>query len=257
VRRAEGWGSHDAAYYHALPYQDLSGRFSRIWRIRARSFETFVERVLRPLEVQVGRALAVLDLGAGSAWLAYRLSQRGHRVLAIDLLTDPLDGLGAARHYDARRLWPVQAEFDCLPLPNGTADLAIFNASLHYSPDYSATLREVLRSLAPEGRLVVLDTPFYRHRASGARMVAERQERFRRTYGFASDALGSEGYLTARRLQRLASDLGLEWQVLWPARTWRAAIGRAITRLRLGREPAEFPVVVGRREFPVILGKRA
>jgi SAM-dependent methyltransferase len=247
VRRAEGWGSRDGAYYRALPYRDLSGRFARIWRIRARSFATFVERVLQPLEAEVGRALAVLDLGAGNAWLAYRLAQRGHRVLAIDLLTDPLDGLGAAKHYHARRVWPVQAEFDCLPLPGGTADLAIFNASLHYSPDCSATLREVLRSLTPSGRLVVLDTPFYRHAASGARMVAERQARFRRTYGFASDALRSEGYLTPRRLRQLGRELRLDWQLLQPTRTWRAVVGRSVTRLRLGRVPAEFPVIVGRR----------
>ena len=37
VRRAEGWGSADTAYYQALPYRDLSGRFPEISRIRARS----------------------------------------------------------------------------------------------------------------------------------------------------------------------------------------------------------------------------
>src|ERR1700730_4753391 len=50
VRRAEGWGSRDRAYYRALPYRDLSGRYAGIWRIRARSYATFVERVLEPLE---------------------------------------------------------------------------------------------------------------------------------------------------------------------------------------------------------------
>jgi SAM-dependent methyltransferase len=247
VRRAEGWGSRDAAYYRALPYSDLSGRFERIWRIRARSFELFVEAVLRPLEAaRPNAALLVADLGAGNGWLAYRLAQRGHHLMAIDLLLDPLDGLGAARHYDAR-FSPVQAEFDHLPLADGTLDLALFNASLHYSPDYAVTLREALRVLRPDGRLVILDSPLYRRAASGQRMLRERQARFVRDYGFASDALGSEGYLSSQRLQQLAAELGVQWRVLEPRRTWRAAFGQRLQWLRLGREPAQFPVIVGRR----------
>src|SRR6266851_1452104 len=100
VRRAEGWGSHDPAYYRALPFRDLTGRFPGIWRIRARSFSTFMKHVVHPLEVQRHTtALRVLDLGAGCGWLAYRLAQRGHWVAALDLLDDPFDGLGAVRHY--------------------------------------------------------------------------------------------------------------------------------------------------------------
>src|SRR5262245_32323667 len=98
VRRAEGWGSTDGAYYRALPFTDLSGRFPGIWRIRARSFLTFLVRVLIPIEQQQHR-LRIVDAGAGCGWLSSRLAHRGHEVLAIDLLTDPLDGLGARRHY--------------------------------------------------------------------------------------------------------------------------------------------------------------
>src|SRR5690349_10617608 len=115
VRRAEGWGSADPSYYRALPYQDLTARFPEIWRIRACSFDVFVANVLRPIEQRQG-SLDVVDLGAGSAWLSYRLSQRGHRVAAVDLLDDALDGLGAIRSY-APKVRPIVAEFDRLPLP--------------------------------------------------------------------------------------------------------------------------------------------
>src|SRR5207245_9646115 len=99
VRRDEGWGSADGAYYRSLPYTDLTGRFSAIWRIRARSYQMLVQRVLEPLEGDNSRALKILDVGAGSGWLANRLALRGHWVAALDLLADPLDGLGAVRHY--------------------------------------------------------------------------------------------------------------------------------------------------------------
>ena len=39
---------------------------------------------------------------AGSGWLAYRLALRGHSVIAVDLLDDALDGLGAKKHYGSR-----------------------------------------------------------------------------------------------------------------------------------------------------------
>jgi SAM-dependent methyltransferase len=246
VRRAEGWGSLDGAYYQALPYHDLSGRFAAIWRIRARSYDTFIRVALGPLEAS-RQALRVVDLGAGNGWLSYRLAKRGHRVVAIDLSADPLDGLGAVRHYVAAML-PLVAEFDHLPLPSNTADLAVFNASLHYSTDYAGTLRETLRVLRPRGSLVILDSPMYSNPSSGLRMVQERRARFLATYGFASDALPSEHFLTPARLAELSSDLGLSWQVHRPALAWRDAFGRAVGGLRARREPARFPVIVGIRQ---------
>jgi SAM-dependent methyltransferase len=244
VRRAEGWGSTDSAYYRALPYRDLSGRFKAIWRIRARSYDTFVSDVLVPLERPPVRCLRVLDLGAGCGWLSYRLAQRGHMVLAVDLLDDRLDGLGARVHYD-RQFGAVVAEFDRLPLPVAWANLVIFNASFHYSTSYLRTLRESQRVLARPGTLVLLDSPMYSDPTSGERMVYERESRFRGTYGFASNALPSEHYLTPARLEALARDLGLAWRVLRPRVPWRAAVERRVNGLRARREPAHFPVIVG------------
>jgi SAM-dependent methyltransferase len=243
VRRAEGWGSSDGEYYRALPYRDLTGRFPGIWRIRTRSYETFLSEVVEPLEAN-GR-LRVVDLGAGSGWLSHRLAQRGHWVVAVDVLDDALDGLGAVRHF--ADFQPLQAEFDRLPLRSEQADLAVFNASFHYSTNYGATLREALRVLRPRGTLVILDSPMYSDPTSGARMVAERRARFLMTYGFASDALPSEHFLTPRRLESLASELRIEWQLHQPVLDVRSAIARTIGGIRARREPARFPVVVGRR----------
>ena len=245
VRRAEGWGSADGAYYRSLPYADLTGRFPAIWRIRARSYQTLVQRVLEPLESDSSRPLRILDIGAGSGWLANRLALRGHWVAALDLLADPLDGLGAVRHYSAP-VRPVLAEFDRLPLPSASVDLAIFSAAFHYSTDYVRTAREALRVARQRGTLVILDSPMYRDPTSGARMVEERQARFLAKYGFASDALPSQHYLTPARLDRVGSELGIEWRVHQPPLDWRSSVGRAIGGIRARREPARFPVIVGR-----------
>lgn len=244
VRRAEGWGSPHAEYYRALPYRDLTGRFSEIWRIRARSYATFLTKVVIPREA--GQRLKILDLGAGSGWLAYRLSLRGHHVLAIDILEDQLDGLGAIARYTAG-VHAIAAEFDCLPLREAQYELVVFNAAFHYSTDYCRTLRESLRVLAPRGTLVILDSPMYSDASSGQRMVQERESRFVATYGFASNALPHEHFLTPRKLASVGTELGINWQTYQPRQHVRTMLERRLNGLRARREPARFPVIVGTR----------
>jgi SAM-dependent methyltransferase len=246
VRRAEGRGSGDKAYYVNLPYHDLSGRMPADWRIRASSFDVFLKRVLAPLE-RPAKALRVLDLGAGNGWLSNRLALRGHAVAAVDLMTNDFDGLGCHRFYDSAFI-PVQAEFDRLPFRDASGDIVIFNASLHYSVDVAATLAEALRALDQAGTLVILDSPVYRNAASGALMVHERESRFTRQYGFPSNGLRSENYLTYVRLEELGRALNLEWKLITPFYGLRWAIRPILSALLGHREPAKFHVVIARRK---------
>jgi SAM-dependent methyltransferase len=246
VRRAEGRGSDDKAYYANLPYDDLSGRMPADWRIRASSFDVFLKRVLAPLERRA-KALRILDLGAGNGWLSNRLALRGHAVAAVDLMTNDFDGLGCHRFYDSTFI-PVQAEFDRLPFRDASGDIVIFNASLHYSADVAATLAEALRALDQAGTLVILDSPVYRNAASGALMVHERESRFTRQYGFPSNSLRSENYLTYVRLEELGSALNLEWKLITPFYGLRWAIRPVLSALSGRREPAKFHVVIARRK---------
>jgi len=244
VRADEGWGSDEDDYYRALPYADLSGRYGDIWRVRATSFDSLMAEVVRPLSGKVARPLRILDLGAGNGWLSYRLARAGHTPAAVDLMSNRRDGLGAHVHYDVA-FTPVQAEYDRLPFPAGGVDLVIYNASLHYASDYQATLAKGLKVLAPGGRLVIMDSPVYRDRASGESMVRERAGRFDRQYGFRGDAIPSEGFLTYDRLESLAAGLNLQWSFIKPAYGWRWALRSWLVRLRAGRETATFLVIVG------------
>jgi len=239
IRRAEGRGSGDSAYYRALPYADLTGSNRSQWRIRARTFDYFVQYIL-PSE-----PCDVLDLGAGNCWFSNRLAQLGHRPVAVDIFRDSRDGLAAARHYEPR--FPViEAQFDDLPLPRERFDLAVFNASLHYSADYIRTLLEARRCLRPGGAIVILDSPVYRRPEHGIRMREERQRFFERHHGFRSDALGSIEFLDEEMLSRLAISLGLHWHIhrpwyglAWHLRPWKA-------RLLRRRPPSNFWILVAR-----------
>ncbi len=146
VRAAEGRGADDAAWYFELPYRDLSGGLSSQWQIRAQSWRCLERRVLPALARKLGPALRILDLGAGNCWMSWRLANLGHSPIAIDIFNDARDGLRASRHYTARNPFPVvEAEFDNMPVAAGSADVAIFNASFHYSSDYDARWRKSRR----------------------------------------------------------------------------------------------------------------
>jgi SAM-dependent methyltransferase len=287
IRGAEGYGYDDPARYVRLPEADAADPLAWQWRMRAISFACLHRHVLaskdslmRRWAMDDGRcattsdrlssivyrllesaarsshrssylrsqtlSLRVLDLGAGVGWLSNRLARLGHAPCAVDLNLDPRDGLGAARHYGGD--WPrVRAEFDRLPLADRQADIVIYNASLHYSTGYMATLAEALRVLSPGGRIVVMDSPIYSRDASGKQMIAERQAAFARAHGTRSDALPSVGYLTWAMLRDLGRDLGLRWRVIRPWYGWRWALRPWRARLAGKREPSTFALLIAER----------
>jgi SAM-dependent methyltransferase len=247
VRRSEGRGSPDAEYYRALPFKDLSGNFSKDWAIRARSFNFLVKKFLTPIQAHLERPLKVLDLGAGNGWLSNCLAAQGDRVVAVDLLVNEQDGLGAWKHYE-HQFTPMQAEFNHLPLMDHYADVAIFNASLHYSENYEETLKETFRVVDEEGLVVIMDTPIYRRHASGEQMVAEREAAFLAQYGFASNALESENFLTYQRVRELGDSLGVHWLYFRPFYGLRWLLRPLKAWLTRKREPAKFHLVAGYRK---------
>ena len=242
VRDKEGRGSASAEYYLALPFQDLSGRNQWQWSIRARTFKYLQRRVLPQIEAERSDA-DILDIGAGNCWLSYRLAARGHHPVAVDLIDNDADGLGAARHYLARLRsgFPrFTAEMDRLPFASNQFDAVFFNASLHYSTNYLTTLREALRCLKRPGYVVVTDSPFYRRQHSGEQMVKEKREEFQRRFGFASDSISSEEFLTQERLSDISLELDLNLQIEKPWYGVQWSLRPVKARLRGKREPAKF-----------------
>ncbi len=247
VRAKEGRGANDSDYYRALPFADLSGKFAGNWRIRAASYHVLVGRLLTPFTRAQKRPANILDLGAGNCWLSNRLAGLGHQVVALDLLDNSTDGLGAHRHYETS-FECVQAEFDHLPFADNQFDFVIFNASLHYSEAYLTTMSEALRVLAPGGSAVILDSPVYRDGTSGRKMVKERENDFERRFGFRSNALSSENFLTFERLDLLGRQLQLNWEFIRPFYGLRWRLKPFVAKIRRRREPAQFFLIVGTRE---------
>ena len=251
VRQAEGRGSLDSDYYLALPYRDLSGKLQWQWKIRALSFQALERKVLRPIARERPDGIDVLDVGAGNGWLSYQLARRGHRPVAVDLLLDEREGLGAASHFFGQlgRDFPrFQAEMDRLPFTDAQFDMVIFNAALHYSTHLFTTLREALRCLRPDGHLLIVDSPIYRDEKSGLRMREDRHQQFFREYGFRSDSLPSVEYLTYKMVHELADLLAIDWRIIRPWYGFKFALRPLWARLASKREPSKFHILWGRKK---------
>jgi SAM-dependent methyltransferase len=243
VRAKEGWGSQTSDYYLALPFKDLSNTHDWIWKIRAQTLLYMQKHVLPKIGSPHSSACRILDIGAGNGWLSYRLAERGDHPVAVDLLDNDVDGLGAARHYLAHspQSFPrFQADMDHLPFASGQFDVAIFNASFHYSSNYERTLREVLRCLRRPGIVVVADSPFYWREESGKQMLEERRVLFERQFGVRSDENDSRDYLTQGILNQLAQRLAIQWNVGKPWYGLRWALRPVRARLLRRREPSKF-----------------
>jgi SAM-dependent methyltransferase len=238
IRGDDGYRQHGAAYYRSLPKVDARDPQATTWRVRQESFRN-LGRVLRRFR---GRPLRILDLGAGSGWLSARLTEVGHGCVAVDWLDDVEDGLGAIRHYPIR-FTCVQADFDDLPIAPGQFDVAIFNASLHYSDDPAHTLRQARAMLAPGGTLAVMDSPVFATDDAGRRMLDAQQIAFHATCERVVRC--GAGYLTDGGLRRAASDSGL--RLSWiPSRGglgW--AVKRRIAGFKQQRTPARFGIWFG------------
>ena len=245
VRAAEGRGSPDAAFYLALPYKDLTGRNPRQWAIRSRTFRYIAHKILPELQSRTEAPLDLLDLGAGNGWLSYRLARRRNFPVAVDISINNRDGLGAAAHYlsELPTLFPrFQAELDNLPFADAQFDAAIFNASFHYSENYTKTLGEAIRCLRPGGTIIISDSPSYRTEESGHRMLQERRASFMKHFGFPSDGLNSLEYLTGERLASLGERLDLSWQTHQPSYGLRWALRPWLAKIKRNREPSQFRV---------------
>jgi len=155
LRLQEGWASELPEFYLHLPFRDLSARHPKEWLLRAESLRWLQDWLKNNFSK---KTLRILDIGAGSGWMSQRLSEL-HQVLAIDVNAGP-HGLSALP-VEQRQFMAAQAELENLPLASNSFDVAIANASLHYTQHLKQVFGEISRVLRPGGKLIVMDSPTY------------------------------------------------------------------------------------------------
>lgn len=245
-RRREG---RDGIPVHQFPYI-RHGPQRKTWSVRARSFDVVVRCVITRLEDEVASPLTTLDLGAGNGWFSYQMARRGHNAIAVDVRSDDVDGLGAldAQRPVSGRILTVVGDFARLPLARAVSDVTVFNSSFHYATSVTDPLSEAVRVTRSGGRIVIVDTPFYRTEEQGNRMIVEKNLHSGATFGDLVDDLTSIPfieYLTSERLATASAAMGITWKrhrVRYPL--WYE-LRPLLARARRKRRPSRFDVWEG------------
>lgn len=111
---------------------------------------------LAPLLGLIDPTWVVGDLGCGTGALTARLAPFARRTIGVDR-SEAMLGTAEARLHDIGTAELRCGELESLPISDGELDLAILALVLHYVVDPRAVLAEVRRTLAPGGRVLVLD----------------------------------------------------------------------------------------------------
>jgi ubiquinone/menaquinone biosynthesis C-methylase UbiE/DNA-binding transcriptional ArsR family regulator len=125
-------------------------------------------RSLHAPDAQVERAVrdavgpaplrCLLDLGTGAGRMLEILAPQAERAIGVDLSSAMLAAArGRLEQSGARNVQFRQGDIYALPIERGSCDLAIMHQVLHYLEDPGRALREAARTLAPGGRLLVVD----------------------------------------------------------------------------------------------------
>jgi ubiquinone/menaquinone biosynthesis C-methylase UbiE len=111
--------------------------------------------------VPAGRALAALDIGCGTGFLALELAARGQLATGVDLAPAMLVQARAKAAAQGYAIRFEEADAEHLPFADGSFDLAISRHVLWTLPHPEAAIDEWLRVLRPGGRLAIIDGARY------------------------------------------------------------------------------------------------
>jgi ubiquinone/menaquinone biosynthesis C-methylase UbiE len=104
----------------------------------------------------VGADDHVIDIGCGPGNAARRAARRGARVTGVDPSQAMLRVARAVSRGNAGIVW-AEGSAEAIPVPDGAATLVWSLATVHHWRDVTRGLAEVLRVLAPGGRLLVVE----------------------------------------------------------------------------------------------------
>lgn len=142
----------------------LTNRWNRsIYRLWSPLYDRLFDRffaapgrrqALQRLDLQPGERVLLVGVGTGAD---LPLLPAGVGAVGVDLSPDMLARAAAKLPLAGRDVMLAQGDAQALPLPAGQFDAALLNLVLSVVPDGATCLRETLRALRSNGRVVVFD----------------------------------------------------------------------------------------------------
>ena len=159
-----------------------------LWRLRVLDLQ------LVQGHIGARQGLRVLDVGAWNGWLSHRLAAAGHLVTAVDVFTDPLDGLGAVVHYPAN-FRAIQCDQERLHLLDGPYDLIVAQRCMGYMVDIAKSIEQIRGLLAPGGSAILTGLNIFRRTGPIRAHFAQSATRFQEQFGIPYFFKPVKGYL--------------------------------------------------------------
>ncbi|KIC93759.1 class I SAM-dependent methyltransferase [Flavihumibacter solisilvae] len=126
------------------------------WKIRRQSSLRLAKYLMRKKS-----PIQILEIGCGNGWLAARLAGiEGSTVTAIDINGEEIRQ--AKRVFHKTNLDFREMDFDPEGFPGTAFDIVVFAASLQYFSPLKSILDNVLKCMADDGEIHILDTHFYK-----------------------------------------------------------------------------------------------
>lgn len=163
----------------------------------------------------VAGASEVLDLGCGSGRLTVALAQAGAGVTGIDTSREQLEQARRRANEAGAELRLVEADMDeALPFEDGSFDAVTSRLALMVAADPVATLREVRRTLVPDGRIATvlwasldLNPWFSAPREAVAAVLGSERACFARAFGKLGDPVEAAGVHRAAGMHEVEARL--------------------------------------------------
>lgn len=210
------------------------------WNEIAPQFDVMLELA------QPGPGMCVLDLGAGRGWAARRFAQRGCTTLAVDVIDDPLIGLGRARDlaaHDGTQVDAIVADGEHLPFAAASFDLVFCAATLHHATNLPLLLRNVGHVLRPNGMLIAINEPVIPDALDETTALAQSEAAREMAYGINETRPHLDDY------RRALHSAGLREQRIFPWQTY--AIGLDDLRIWAGQLGVATPEELPQRREPL------
>jgi ubiquinone/menaquinone biosynthesis C-methylase UbiE len=96
----------------------------------------------------------VVDVGCGTGNVALIAARAGVQATAVDPAARLLDVARALAKGEGLDVQLLPGEVASLPLPDGSVDAVLSNFGVIFAPEPAAAVAEMIRVLAPEGRIV-------------------------------------------------------------------------------------------------------
>jgi ubiquinone/menaquinone biosynthesis C-methylase UbiE len=147
-REIEGYKEEGRSY-------GWDGSFEELNRFAFQKMDLSWQNALKVLDLKGDKIIC--DFGAGRCWASYAFSKMGYNVIALDMNTDRVVGLGAGTTL-ARKgrvsFGRVAGDCEMAPFKNASFDIIFGHQILHHATDLNRMLGEVFRILKKGGIFV-------------------------------------------------------------------------------------------------------